>query len=96
MSLYSIYPVPITVQATNCVFEGCYSDFVNSPTQLDAKVKICYVSPKCNASKLHEGYEWYEYVGYVEACLIKYSNTVHGNFNAKCCRMEMSPINYIF
>jgi len=59
-------------------------------------VKICYVSPKCNASKLHEGYEWYEYVGYVEACLIKYSNKVHGNFNAKGCRMEMSPINYIF
>jgi len=45
------------------------------------------------------GYEWYDYVGYVEACLIKYSNNkVHGNFNTKGHRMEMemSPINYIF
>jgi hypothetical protein len=54
------------------------------------KVKVCYVSLKCNASKLHKGYEWYDYVGYVEACLIKYiSIKVHGNFNTKGRRMEM-------
>jgi poly-D-alanine transfer protein DltD len=61
------------------------------------KVKICYVSLKCNASKLHEGHEWYDYVGYVDASLIKYSNKVHGNLNAKGRRMgmEKSPIDYI-
>ena len=62
------------------------------------KVKICYVSLKWNASKLYKGYAWYDQVGYVEACIIKYSNKVHGNFNAEGRRMEMemSPINYIF
>lgn len=69
VSLYTACPVPIIVWATH------YYMFLKAVNLLLLiiqhnwmhKVKIRYVSLKCNVSKLYKGYEWYGYVGYVEA-----------------------------
>lgn len=98
MSLYTVCPVPIIVWATHYyIFLKAVNLLLLIPQHnWKRKVKICYVSLKCNVSKLYKGHEWYGYVGYVEASVTTYSNnTIYENSNTKGRRMVMgkSPTN---